>query len=403
MFSFPYTRLYYRELIFISSAFPSNPAVIPGPLYYPCFIYSFLTATAGTVMLIYGFRHGSSGWHARLFVVSIALPICGQIINFTGIMPNGLNILPTALTVSQSILCWYLYRYRRGEWYAMGREFVVQTMNEAFILVDPDHIVLDSNHKAQYYFPELLELHPGATLNDIPRFPSDALTESGDFEFETEIGGERLHLRLSRTALTFDGKSTGSCLLIHDYTENHLMMMELKRLARHDELTGLYNRSTFFYDSRRIFDLCLRQENLPGTALMMDIDNFKLVNDVHGHAAGDEVLRAVGSLLSSRMRHTDICGRYGGEEFCAWLPSTRLDGALVVAEDIRSAVEALEFRSDKGKFRVTISIGVASMADIEKNELEDLIKKADIALYDAKNSGRNTVRDYRKKPCAEDV
>lgn len=392
VFTYPATHLYYADLELVSAGWQPHLAVTPGPLYYPCFAFEFALAIIGATILIYGFMHDKTHHHTLIFLVSAILPMAAQIVNFTKAFPGQINTVPAALTATIAILSWYLARYRRAEWQSLGRDLVVQNMNDAFILIDTNRQILDSNSKARLYFPDLAQARPGTQLSAIRGFPADMLTPSGeDFEFEFTLAGADLFLRLSSTALESSGTSIGSCLLIYDNTENHVMMNELSRLARRDDLTGLNNRAAFFHDAKRMFELCRRQRGYLGSALMMDIDHFKKVNDAHGHAAGDDVLRSVGELMNRRVRRTDICGRYGGEELCIWLPSTNTAGAMKVAEDIRAAVEALEFTAPKGSFKVTISIGVASADEEDPGEFEDVLKRADEALYHSKDTGRNRV------------
>jgi diguanylate cyclase (GGDEF)-like protein len=125
---------------------------------------------------------------------------------------------------------------------------------------------------------------------------------------------------------------------------------------------------------------------------MVDLDHFKSVNDTYGHKAGDLVLRKVGEILSTVFRTTDLAARYGGEEFVVLLPHTSEEAAWKLAERVRTAIENCAFRFDGRDFSVTASIGVAS---VEGGSLsatdDDLVLKADKALYQAKNNGRNMV------------
>ena len=123
--------------------------------------------------------------------------------------------------------------------------------------------------------------------------------------------------------------------------------------------------------------------------LMIDIDHFKNVNDTYGHLAGDSVLRDLASILEKRLRPDDELGRYGGEEFCAILPETSLEGAARIAEELRRLVEEHAFMVEGEQIKVTISVGVAEM---KKNmDMKGFYKAADEMLYQAKRSGRNKV------------
>ncbi|HEX3862896.1 MAG TPA: PleD family two-component system response regulator [Stellaceae bacterium] len=162
-------------------------------------------------------------------------------------------------------------------------------------------------------------------------------------------------------------------------------------LALTDELTGLYNRRYVFAHLSEL--LGRTTEGGPNMALMMfDIDHFKQVNDQHGHPAGDDVLRELATRAVRQVRSVDLVGRIGGEEFVVVMPETSLAGALVVAERLRAAVadETFVLRENGIELKVTVSIGVAVTSETLETQ-DELLKRADDALYTAKNSGRNQV------------
>jgi diguanylate cyclase (GGDEF)-like protein len=165
-------------------------------------------------------------------------------------------------------------------------------------------------------------------------------------------------------------------------------MVDLRRLARRDGLTGLLNRTALMDDGRGQLAQC-QLRRLPFAVLLLDLDHFKRVNDTHGHQAGDAVLHHMARTLQRNLRGRDsLLGRYGGEEFVLLLPATSLEQAQALAERLRAALEACPLDSDIGPIAVTTSIGVA--ADIDAT-LERLLARADAALYRAKAAGRNRV------------
>lgn len=161
-------------------------------------------------------------------------------------------------------------------------------------------------------------------------------------------------------------------------------------LAQHDGLTGLANRR---YLTERLEQEVVRAERYQTSLslIMLDLDKFKSFNDSYGHLKGDELLKAFSAMVKKAVRSTDIAGRYGGEEFCVVLPNTSVKGALVIAERIRAAMEALRIPLEPGQPPVgrTASIGVAEFS--AGDSIEKLISLADAALYRAKESGRNKV------------
>ncbi|HKS89154.1 MAG TPA: PleD family two-component system response regulator, partial [Stellaceae bacterium] len=162
-------------------------------------------------------------------------------------------------------------------------------------------------------------------------------------------------------------------------------------LALTDELTGLFNRRYVF---AHFNEMAARvPEGGSDLSLMLfDIDHFKQVNDRHGHPAGDAVLRELAARAMRQLRSVDLVGRLGGEEFVVVMPETNLAGAMVVAERLRAAVadEPFLIPDAEGRLPVTISIGVAA-ADDRRETLDSLLKRADDALYAAKNAGRNRI------------
>ena len=169
--------------------------------------------------------------------------------------------------------------------------------------------------------------------------------------------------------------------------ELEIAKSELEQLAITDGTTGLYNY--------RFFKIQLAREMLRGkrykqpvSLLMLDVDNFKQVNDQHGHPVGNQVLHALSDLMVKHVRSVDLVARYGGEEFGIVLPSTRKSDALVVAEKIRLLVQDTPFI--RGLVKITISIGVSAFPEDGRDE-EQLVYRADQALLRAKQSGKNRI------------
>jgi len=163
----------------------------------------------------------------------------------------------------------------------------------------------------------------------------------------------------------------------------------LEHLASVDPLTEVLNRRSFFAKAQGLWQ-SHQSDGRPFSVLMLDLDRFKAINDRHGHPTGDRVIVAFARLLRDAMRHDDLLGRMGGEEFAIILPGVATAQALEVAERIRAASEAVEVLSDDGfRVRLTVSIGLA-LGD-GATSLDDLMKRADAALYQAKDQGRNRV------------
>lgn len=171
---------------------------------------------------------------------------------------------------------------------------------------------------------------------------------------------------------------------------------QLEVLSRTDRLTQLFNRGYWEECLVREFRRS-RRTGGPTTLIMFDIDHFKKVNDTYGHQAGDEVIRNTSAMLRQLVRATDIPGRYGGEEFGVILIDTAIDGAMVLAERLRTQIEACTVRHDAVEIRYTISLGVSQLGpEIESHK--QWIECADQGLYQAKHGGRNRAIVFNKKP-----
>lgn len=165
----------------------------------------------------------------------------------------------------------------------------------------------------------------------------------------------------------------------------------LEALSLTDALTGLANR--------RQFDLRLQEEvhraerySTPVSLLIVDLDRFKRVNDVHGHLAGDHVLRVIATMVRDSFRASDIVCRYGGEEIAIIAPNTGVDEAMALAERMRLRIAETVLPISGGAERITVSVGLAAVADARTITPDELTALADAALYDAKRAGRNRCR-----------
>jgi diguanylate cyclase (GGDEF)-like protein len=166
----------------------------------------------------------------------------------------------------------------------------------------------------------------------------------------------------------------------------------MKDLANLDTLTDTANRRSFHAQAQELLRLC--GNGLFISLIMLDIDRFKAVNDTYGHDAGDMVLREIALLLKQRVRAEDTVARYGGEEFVIIIPDAGADVAVGLAERLREKIADAEMVYEGQKIHVTASLGVAAEVCSPDFDIERLVKKADTALYRAKNAGRNKVVLY---------
>jgi len=177
--------------------------------------------------------------------------------------------------------------------------------------------------------------------------------------------------------------------MAEDITEKKQLEGELQRLATTDVLTQSSNRRHFFECAHHTFEKA-RQEQAPMAFLLLDIDDFKQVNDTYGHQTGDQVLQRIADSGKAVLRRGDLFGRIGGEEFAAVFPGCTPELALQVAQRLQREIQRLSFSQDEQVFGVTVSQGLTGI-DEEDEVLDSLFARADAAMYQAKRQGKNQI------------
>ncbi|HET8876919.1 MAG TPA: diguanylate cyclase, partial [Casimicrobiaceae bacterium] len=238
-----------------------------------------------------------------------------------------------------------------------------------------------------------------ATGAPIPDPVGRALTDGAIVEAEGNVvllcrGAESIAIDYSVAPIRDRaGNSVGAVLVIQDMSRERQYAARLSNLASHDALTGLLNRREF---EQRVRAIVEQREGPEGqhAVLYLDLDQFKVVNDTSGHAAGDELLRQVGALLRPRLREGDVLARLGGDEFGVLLPHCPPAPALRIAEALRKAIIDFRFAWKNRSFTIGVSIGLVNLAD-GPHTLASVLSAADAACYLAKDKGRNRVQVYR--------
>jgi diguanylate cyclase (GGDEF)-like protein len=236
--------------------------------------------------------------------------------------------------------------------------------------------------------PDKFRSHHSAYIHQFARSP----VNSRQMDERNRIWGQHRDGTLLPVEIAISKINVGGLLeftaVIRDITDRVRLMDLLQKQAVTDELTGLPNRREFLEVMEKVLE-----SNKHLTILMLDVDHFKKVNDTYGHDAGDEVLRVLAKVGMGASRKMDIFARWGGEEFVAALPESDTEQARVAAEKLRATFEKQDFAHDWSighAIPFTVSIGVTTRADGE-NDLDAIMKRADQALYQAKEKGRNRV------------
>jgi len=275
----------------------------------------------------------------------------------------------------------------------------------------PDLIaIIDGNHKIQRLnkaMAEKMNVHPRDAIGKscyefchgtgapIPNCPLQKSIADG-VEYSAEVAEPKLGgvFLVSVTPLQTDDPGTRRFVHVaRDITERKILEERLRTLATTDGLTNIWNRRQFMHLADRELD---RTKRYGGqlALIMIDLDNFKAINDTYGHDVGDEALKRVAEIGSRTLRKVDIFARYGGEEFAIVLPEAGLDQALKVAERLRLSIAETQITANNTPVQTTISIGL-TIAGPDISDLVTVLKQADEALYEAKKCGRNRVEVFR--------
>jgi diguanylate cyclase (GGDEF)-like protein/PAS domain S-box-containing protein len=285
-------------------------------------------------------------------------------------------------------------------------ETLLDTALDAVVMIDAEGLIAGWNRQAARIFGWTSEeiMGQSITATIIPLRHRSAHTlglrhflATGDGPFMNRMvethalhrDGHEFPVELSLAAVMTEGKPEFSAF-IRDITERKRAEAELLEMATTDFLTGLANRRYFMTRMTDELARLQRLDNRHVAVLMLDLDHFKNVNDTHGHAIGDAMLRHFASLMREELRKIDIAGRVGGEEFAIILPGASPDEARVFAERFREKVATTPLRQDNQAIPVTVSIGIAAMQASDSSADAALIR-SDEALYRAKKNGRNRV------------
>lgn len=358
-----------------------------GIWYWVFVVYNVSCLIASSIILIVFLFRGRQ-YHRRQaswLLLGSLFPILPYILYVIGLVPLGIDIIPASIIIASFTYFMAVFRYDMFSLIPVGRDHLVETMNEAVLVLNPHDLIADINPAAQNAFcPELkspLGLHLEEACPQIHNLGSEVIL----------VQSEGHIWEMSRIPVNRTGRrSEGSIVVGHDVTDREELVARLERMAREDPLTGLLNRHS--WDEAVNTELArLSRHGRFGSIIYLDLDGFKSVNDSHGHAAGDSVLKAVGRVLKESVRRPDLVGRYGGEEFVLFLPEIHPEAAMDVAERLRVDLYE-EIKADMSvDVAVTGSFGVAGGIITDDVCIEELVNKADTAMYESKRTGKNRV------------
>lgn len=273
---------------------------------------------------------------------------------------------------------------------------LMENMVEGVIVIDQEDRIVEVNRAAlkisNHSDPSTAVGKPVEIVFDFWKEILGSTTKCQTFNVDASLerDGHLFYYDIHITSLCPEYQDpVGRLITLHDITERVLMMQELQKIAHLDPLLGLYNRRHFYELASREFDRALRYHH-PLSILVLDLDHFKQVNDYHGHLIGDQALMGFSNILVQTLRSADVVARFGGDEFVVLLPETDTTHANLMAERLRSNLKEKPIDSDAGLLHLTFSGGISSLGEHEES-IENLIERADRALYISKTVGRDRV------------
>jgi len=391
----------------------------PGPWYWVHLGLRGIAVMWGAILATRYLSEGNAGRIQRLVPGAAAfaalLPVGPQLAEVT--FPVSRDLSPATITIVATLMVWSLLRQSLLKVGPVAHTLVMEELEDPLVVLDANGRIVDVNHRAE----TLLGLR---AYGDVPLALGTLWASVGDRAGRyarvtlpvdapdglpaAEEGGDPRPRRVFEVTLTPLGGEAGSgqtALLLRDITERDRMEQELRetthalrsaneeleKRANSDGLTGLANRRHFMDRLESELDRSLRYER-PLSLVLLDLDHFKEVNDGHGHAAGDAVLRATADILRAVSRDVDLAGRLGGEEFGVLLPETSVEGAMALAERVRKRLAQRVYNAgEEVSYRVTGSLGVSTRDGTQQLSGDSFLHRADTALYRAKEGGRNRV------------
>lgn len=368
-----------------------------GPWYWVSTVYLYILMLYGTITVMAQASRVSGKFRGQLGVLTAAsiLPWLGHGLLLLGASPRGLDLGPFLLALSGGLFAWGVFKFSLFDLVPIARDMVVEAMSDGVLVLDRRGRLVDINRAARSLLPLLATAQMGADVPSLLGQGGVELPRAGGFlEFSLGLDGGARSYRASCLEIPGETEPRGMVVILTDTTREREILARLELLVSTDELTKVDNRRRFFEHARRELELAQRRER-PLTFAMLDLDNFKTVNDSHGHAAGDAALVAVCAACREILRSTDILCRFGGEEFMIILPEAGPTVAFEIIERARRRIAETLILAGPEAFRVTASFGVAGSEGIPRETLETYLRQADEAMYRAKSAGRNRTEVYK--------
>ncbi len=356
-----------------------------GPWFWIHLAYSYLIVIIALVVLLAGMLRSRHIYqlHSRILIACSVVPLLANLLYvFFPQALQGVDITPVMFALSGILLFFALLHYKLLDLSPVAWQTIIESLDYGVVLFNKDNLVVDLNRSFTDYF-ELRKPKMGvpiqALLNPYPKI-IQFIEQNQNKESEISlIKNNKKYFFQLECSPVYDRKGkdiVAKILLVKDITHKKKVEKQLRYLTFHDTLTGLYNRTYFEQELKRINRGIKRF--MPVSVISIDINKLKDVNDTYGHHRGDRLIKDTAKILRSLVRKTDFLARIGGDEFCAILPNTLPEIAGARKEKLLEKIKAHNINNTK--IPLSVAVGIASTGD-GQNNIGEALKRADKAMY----------------------
>lgn len=370
--------------------------VVHGAYIFGCMFFAFF-------IVLRKWKDTAKTYRPQLIALMFGqlVPMLTAFIYLLGLTPTGVDPVPMVLWMTSLLYLWSIRSSQLFMVMPIAKESIFNSMNDGVMVLDESTRLIEYNEESQRMFSRLKKSMYGTDFNKVwyelsgEAFPLQFEMTVTNKDLTSTIQFEERIYQVRVSSLKQKDHQKGLLLMFTDITELKKLQEQLKKQAYYDELTKIYNRRAFFQQCEEDF-VQAKNEGIPFTLLLIDIDFFKSVNDTYGHDVGDQMLVHVVNACQTQLTDDMLFARYGGEEFVIALKGYTAKEGEAIANQIRQYVESSPLVSSKGIHSVTLSLGVAEASYEEDETLNLVLNRADKALYSAKHNGRNQVQIYRE-------
>jgi diguanylate cyclase (GGDEF)-like protein len=384
-------HLFLKGIIFIrNNGYLNDITWQLGPWFWVHLVYSyFLILIADFILLKEAFRLSSSyrkQTYALIFGTLFPL-IINLLFTFHLIPTLQVNYDPLGFVIAGLVFAAGLFQWRLLDLRPIAHQLVVESMQDAVFVIDNKERIVEVNPAAERIFDQQKENIIGQEAGLI--FPKIKLNHGHgkSFTFHLQNASKNIY-DAQLSPITNKGQNYGYLLILRDISEQKKLENQLIQLANHDPLTGLSNRKFFITEANKELNRAIRYQS-PYVLGFMDLDNFKAVNDLYGHAAGDTVLKKIATIIQNELRIFDLAGRYGGDEFVFVFPQTNRFEAEQIIQRLVTKISNIQEVESHQPITVSASVGLVSLEEQQHRDLLTLIKLADEKMYETKRLRKN--------------